>query len=152
MMLHVIWIGKTKESFVREGIRHYFEALSHCIEVEITEIADMKGQTDTEKIRKHEAEKIGQSMRKGIPYFLLDEQGKSFSSQNFSVMLSQALDREGKVGFVIGGAWGFSPQLKKFHQLLSLSSLTFPHEIVRVILLEQLYRAMMILQGKSYHH
>lgn len=152
MYVHIVWIGKTKESFVNEGIQKYTKLLLRFAEVEVTEIPDVKGMNDVSKLQILEAEKIEERLKNGVEYFYLDEGGKSFSSEVFSGMVSSEMNQTGKVGFVIGGAWGFAPGFKTNKHLISFSPMTFTHEMVRMILLEQLYRAFTIMKKISYHH
>ncbi len=152
MYIHILWIGKTKELFAQEGIQKYLKLISRFAEVEVTEIPDVKSMNDVNKLQLIEAEKIEERLKKGVEYFYLDEKGKSFSSEVFSGMVSSEMNQTGKIGFIIGGAWGFAPGVKKTNSLISLSPLTFTHEMVRMILLEQIYRAFTIIKKLPYHH
>ncbi len=141
----IIWIGKTKERFVEEGIRKYRELISPYAELTIKTIKEEKGGSITEHLRR-EAKKILSEVER---YILLDEKGRLMSSQEFADLLSKRRDAV----FVIGGPFGVDKKVKEnAEMLLSLSPMTLPHELVRVILLEQIYRAMTIIRGRGYHH
>lgn len=142
----VIAVSKIKTPWVREASDVFIERLKHFCDFELTEIS-----SGTEK---EEEKKLldALSKRKGL-IVLLDEKGKLHTSQTFATFLEKERDRGTELTFVIGGAYGFSEDIKKkYTQYIALSPLTFPHELCRVIFLEQLYRAHTILQGSGYHH
>jgi 23S rRNA (pseudouridine1915-N3)-methyltransferase len=148
-----IFVGKTTERWLQEGIREYTQRLEHYGSVETVVVP---ASTHREPARQVEEE--GLSVMKALGprdwVVLLDERGDSFTS----VGLAELLGKRSTAGvssfaFVIGGAYGWSPAVREKAKLtLSLSELTFTHQMVRVILLEQVYRAMTILKGESYHH
>ncbi len=155
MKFTIVTIGKTKELFVQEGIHEYLQKLRPFAEVEhivLPEESIKKGMNE-EEIRKKESEKILSAIPKGGILVVLDERGKSMNSEEFSRTLEKLRDTKGgNFYFCIGGALGHSSVLRESANFVfSLSPLTFPHDLVRIFLLEQLYRACMILEGRSYH-
>lgn len=137
--LRLVAVGKVKKTWLREGIAVYRQRLP---EVEILEIKD--------STPAREGEQILALLKPSDRIIALTEEGKLYSSQAFADFLSQAAS--GSLTFAIGSAAGLSPALKHAAAgQLSLSPLTFPHELARLLLLEQLYRAKTILQGGSYH-
>ena len=137
--IKLLAIGKVKKGWIREGLEVYRQRLP---ELEIVELKD----TTPEK---EGAQMIAQP--KGRDRLIaLTEEGKCYSSVQFAEMVSQA--ESGSLVFAIGSAEGLSPPVKRSaERLFSLSPMTFPHELARLLLLEQLYRAKTILQGSSYH-
>jgi 23S rRNA (pseudouridine1915-N3)-methyltransferase len=141
----IIWIGKTKERFVEEGIKKYRELLSPYAKLIIKTIKEEKGGSTAEHL-KREAKKI---LSEAERYILLDEKGRLMSSQEFAEFLSKRRETV----FVVGGPYGVDKKVKEnAEMLMSLSPMTFPHELARLILLEQIYRAMTIIRGRGYHH
>jgi len=146
MKIRLIWTGKTKERFVTEGIRKYLALVKPYTEVAITEIKEEKGK-DIPRMLEKEAERIG---KLNIPYILLDEGGKKFTSRQFAGLIRYWAPR---VNFLIGGPYGVSEKVKKAaRDVISLSPMTLTHEMARLLLLEQIYRAFTIIHNKGYHH
>ena len=146
MKIKLIWPGKTKERFIREGIEKYLVLLRHYVDVSIIELKEEKGKDARNMVVKEE-ERI---LKLQVPYTLLDERGKSISSVGFAEYIAEHTPA---VNFVIGGAYGVSERVKKTAQYtLSLSKMTFTHEMSRLFLLEQLYRAFAIMNKRGYHH
>ncbi len=146
MKIHLVWVGKTKERFILEGTQKYLKLLQPYADVVITEIREEKVK-DISRMLGKERERI-QGLR--IPYVLLDEKGVTYDSETFS----HFIEKQGmSVTFLLGGAYGVSDEVKaKATKLIALSAMTFTHEMSRLILLEQLYRAFTIQQKKGYHH
>jgi len=146
MKIRLIWVGKTKERFIHEGLWKYLKLLKPYAEVIITEIREEKVK-DVGKMLDREGERI-QGLK--VPYILLDETGEHFDSLEFSRVIS----RQGaSAAFLFGGAFGVSEDVKaKAVKKLALSHMTFTHEMARLIFLEQLFRAFTILQKRGYHH
>ena len=146
MKIHLVWVGKTKERFILEGIQKYLKLLQPYADVVITEIREEKVK-DISRMLGKERERI-----RGIrtPYVLLDEKGETYDSETFS----RFIEKQGmSVTFLLGGPYGVSDEVKeKATKKIALSAMTFTHEMSRLILLEQLYRAFTILQKKGYHH
>lgn len=159
-MLHLklICLGKLKENFWREAEAEYLKRLQAFAKVEIVELKeesfDEKMSVETIKIK--EAEKIKNALEKikDATIVVLDEHGKQFSSTAFSQHLFELAGRgSGEFVFVIGGPLGLDESILKIANLkLSFSSFTFTHQMIRVFLFEQIYRAMMIGTNRQYHY
>jgi 23S rRNA (pseudouridine1915-N3)-methyltransferase len=146
MKIKLIWVGKTKEPFIFEGINKYIRLLKPYAEVSITEIKEEKGK-DIQRMLAKEGERIG---RLQIPYVLLDEKGKDLSSVEFAKFLD---NRKPVISIVLGGAYGVSDPVKEMaRDRIALSRMTLTHEMARLVLTEQLYRAFTILHKRGYHH
>jgi 23S rRNA (pseudouridine1915-N3)-methyltransferase len=151
-----ICIGKTGKSFLEEGESEYLKRLKHYIQVERVEIHDIKNakKLTFEQIKEQEGKEILSKVQTGDQLILLDENGDAYSSVQFSNFLQQKFNSGGKaIAFVVGGAYGFSDEVYTAATgKISLSNMTFSHQMVRMIFFEQLYRAMTILRGEPYHH
>lgn len=162
MKITILCVGKIKEKFYRDAIAEYEKRLSRYCKLEIIEVADEKtpegaGETLELQIKEKEAERMLARMEKylrdGAFVCALAIDGKQLDS----VELSEKIDRLGTNGtshiiFLIGGSLGMTDSLlKKAHMKLSFSKMTFPHQLMRVILLEQIYRAYRIMNGEPYH-
>lgn len=157
MKIKLIYIGKTSKKFLLEGEEEYKKRLKHYCSLECIEIQDIKNQKSLsfEEIKKAEGDKFLAQIQKADSVFLLDDKGKPFTSISFSEFFAKhQLHSSGEtLIFLIGGAFGFSEELyKRANGKISLSSLTFSHQMVRMIFLEQVYRAFTILKGEKYHH
>lgn len=156
MKIRVICIGKTGKKFLEDGEQEYLSRLKHYVQLERIEIPDIKNQKNmsTEEIKKQEGEKIKQHLGDQELTYLLDDKGKQFTSMEFSAFLQKQFNQSlQRVNFIIGGAFGFSKEIYELaNGKISLSNLTFSHQMVRMIFLEQLYRSMTILKGEKYHH
>lgn len=152
MNITLICTGKTTEKHVAEGTKLYSERIAHYSRFALMEIEAGRG--DETKIRKAESESILKKVGERDVLILLDEKGKELSSVEFSKTLIHYQNIATKnLVFVIGGAYGFSEDVyKRANMKLALSKMTFPHQLVRVLFLEQLYRAFTILKGEKYHH
>ncbi len=156
MKITLFVTGKTDQAYLRQGIENYVKRLSHYSNFEIIEhslarkIKDLPPAQQKQK----EAETMLQQMTKADFCVLLDERGKTFSSVEFSEFLQQRMNQSVKnLLFLVGGPWGFNEAVKaKAHLNLSLSKMTFSHQMVRLFFLEQLYRAFTILRGEPYHN
>ncbi|MBN1112372.1 MAG: 23S rRNA (pseudouridine(1915)-N(3))-methyltransferase RlmH [Bacteroidales bacterium] len=156
MKIKIIAIGKTDKEYLKEGIDIYFNRLKHYINSEFVVIPDIKNtrKMDENQQKQKEGELILQSVSNSDILCLLDENGKEFSSVGFSEFINQKMVSGIKtLVFVIGGPYGFSKEVKeRANQKLSLSKMTFSHQMVRLLFTEQLYRAFTILKGEPYHH
>jgi 23S rRNA (pseudouridine1915-N3)-methyltransferase len=152
MNITLICTGKTTEKYVSEGMSLYLERLKHYCKFSLWEIEAGKG--DPEQIRKKETEQVFKKVGERDFLILLDEKGKEFNSMGFSELVNHHQNISTKnLIFLIGGAYGFSEEVYKRANLkIALSKMTFPHQLVRIIYLEQLYRAFTILKGEKYHH
>lgn len=134
----------------------YVSRLCHYVPFTLTEIPELKNVSslDSSRIRLREGELILKSVKPSDDVILLDERGKEYRSLEFSEMLEEKLSRGGRdMVFVIGGAYGFSQKVyDRADGKISLSKMTFSHQIVRTIFAEQLYRAFTIMRGEPYHH
>ena len=151
MSLHILAVGKKHESWVSEGIDRYQKRLKPPISPEWILMAHSS--LDGLRARQDESERILSRVAAYDFVILLDERGKMLDSPAFSEVLQSHLDRSQKVVIIIGGAFGVTDELRDRANLVwSLSPLVFPHQLVRLILTEQLYRAQQISLGGAYHH
>lgn len=156
MKVFLVAIGKTDEKYIEEGIIKYMGRIVHYTAFEMKVLPDVKNRRSLsfEQQKKTEGEQIMALLQPGDELILLDEQGQQYNSRAFSVMLEKKINTGvRRLFFVIGGPYGFSAELYERAQgKVSLSSLTFSHQMVRLIFLEQLYRAFTIMKGEPYHH
>lgn len=149
-------IGKAHETYVKEGITEFTKRVSKYFPVEWTIIPVPKnaGMLSEMDLKKREGETILQWLKQDDYLVTLDEHGKQFSSEGLSAFLQERASASTKnLVFLIGGAFGLDVAVLKRAQLKwSLSQLTFPHQLVRLILAEQVYRACTILKNEKYHH
>jgi len=140
-------IGKTKEKWIQTGIDKYLKRLKAYARVDFRELADIP-------VDKRKESKILQAVGPRDQLILLDEKGKDFTSVEASKWLEKtALHCSGKIVFAVGSAYGFTEdEYSRANELISLSKMTFTHEMVRVFFLEQLYRMLAIQNGSPYHH
>lgn len=158
MNIKIIGVGKIKEKYLKEGIKEYLKRLQPVAKIEIIEVADEKEPANSspaeEKIVKEkEEERIKKHLKPGSFLIALAIEGKELSSEGFAQKLKNlALEGKSDITFVIGGSLGLSKGiLDKADFLLSFSKMTFPHQLMRLILLEQIYRAFKIIRGETYH-
>lgn len=158
MKITLITVGKIKESFYREAVLEYRKRLSRYCSLEIKEAEDERtpdGISDTEKeqILKKEGGRIEKLLPENAYVVTLEIEGKSYTSEAFAQEIAGLGVRgQSSIVFVIGGSLGLHNSIKKRADLaLSFSKMTFPHQLMRVILLEQLYRAFRIINGEPYH-
>jgi len=156
MKIRLVVTGKTELAYIREGRDDYASRIRKYIPFEITEIAGLKSTSGRPpgEWKKRESELIMKHISPGDYMVLLDEHGKELGSREFSGFLNQRFAQGLKtLVFLIGGPYGFDEALiRRADFRLSLSRMTFPHQLVRLIFLEQLYRAMTILKNEPYHH
>ncbi len=152
----LLLIGKTTKSFLIEGEKEYLKRLQHYIKIERIEIQDIKNQKHLpiNQIKYSEGQLFLDKLKNDDFLVLLDENGEQMTSKNFSEFLINKVNNTSKnIVFVIGGAYGFSDEIyRRSNFNMSLSKMTFSHQMVRMIFLEQLYRACTILKGEPYHH
>lgn len=150
----IIQLGKTKENWLKEGIQEYLKRLKPYLKIEVIELPDtaLNKVANTAAVKEKEAERILKHIQTEDYLILLDERGQQKSSIDFAEFLSSLYIRR-RVVFVIGGVYGTDMSLQsRADLLLSLSRMTFTHQHVRLILVEQIYRAMMINSNKPYHY
>lgn len=156
MIVSLWYLGKNKQAFIKDGINFYSKKLGHYTKFEIQEYSKIKvGKNDEPaKHKKIEAEFLLDKIPKSAFLILLDEKGKKYDSVKFSKILEKQMASFSKdIIFLIGGAYGFDSQLyARADMKLSLSDMTFSHQIIRVVFLEQLYRAFTIIRGEKYHN
>jgi len=156
MKLYLVFIGKTTESYLQDGIEQYYKKVKNYIALEEIIIAPIKsGNLSKEELKKKEGEKLLEKLDSlGENIYLLDEKGKKFTSREFSGFFQKKMNEGQKsLILVIGGAYGFSEDVyNKAKGKISLSDLTFSHQMVRLFLVEQVYRAFSILNNSPYHH
>lgn len=156
MLLRIICIGKTGKKFLEEGEKEYLGRLVKYIPSEVIVLPDVKNakSLSESQIKDAESKLFFQKIGEAETVFLLDERGKQYSSTEFSAFLQDQFNRGGKaVNFLIGGPYGFDEKVyRRANGLISLSKMTFSHQMVRLFFLEQLYRGMTILKGEPYHH
>lgn len=156
MKIKLICVGKTDKRHLIEGENEYLKRLKHYNAVEKIEIPEIKNAKNLSKdqIKTVEGELIINLIKPGDQVVLLDENGKTFNSVQFSVFIQKKFNSGGKnLLFVVGGAYGFSDEVYALaNDKISLSKMTFSHQMVRMFFLEQIYRAFTILKGEPYHH
>jgi 23S rRNA (pseudouridine1915-N3)-methyltransferase len=149
-------IGKTDNSFVAEGYEEYFKRIKRYLKFEFKVIRDIKnsGSLDENVQKKMEGEKILEGITSSDIIVLLDENGKEFSSREFAGFISKQMNASVKnLVFIVGGPYGFSEEVyKRANYKISLSRMTFSHQLIRLIFAEQLYRAFAIINNEPYHH
>ena len=156
MKIILLTIGKTNEKYLSEGINKYLKRLTHYTHLEMNEITNLKVPKGfpSERLKEKEGELILNSIEESDHLVLLDNKGKGFSSTKFAQKIqSWMLSGKKRIVFVVGGAYGFSKSVYlRGDEQLSLSEMTFSHQMVRLFFVEQLYRAYTILNNNSYHH
>lgn len=153
MRLKLLWVGKTQESWVRAGIEEYAGRIRRYLPLEILEAREEKG-ARAAAMREKECERLAKLLPKGARLVLLDERGEAMSSTEFAGFLSKNRDQGTQdLAFVIGGAYGFTDSFRdQAFKTVSVSRMTLTHQMVRVFLLEQIYRGFTIMNGEPYHH
>jgi len=156
MKLTLLCVGKTDISFVNDANEIYLNRLKHYIQTDLDIIAEHKSwkkMKATDRV-KAEGRAILGKIKPTDSVFLLDEHGKQYTSEDFSNLLQKQMNAGvNRIVFVVGGAYGFSEELHSLHpKKISLSKMTFSHQMIRCFFLEQAYRAMTILKGEPYHN
>jgi 23S rRNA (pseudouridine1915-N3)-methyltransferase len=158
MKISIICVGKVKEKFYRMAIDEYVKRLGRYCKLEIIEVADEKtpdnaSDHEVALIKDKEGERILKNLRRDGTIIALAIEGKMLSSEQLADKISRlGIGGESHIQFIIGGSLGLSDNvLKEADLLLSFSKMTFPHQLMRVILLEQVYRSYRIIQGEPYH-
>lgn len=156
MKITLLTVGKTDKEWVREGLDIYVSRLKHYIPFSVVEIPELKNVSalTRDQIKTREGELILKNIRPTEDVILLDERGKEYSSTELAKIIQDKLSYGNRdIVYVIGGAYGFSDQVyKRADSKLSLSRMTFSHQMVRAIFAEQIYRAFTIMRGEPYHH
>ena len=156
MKIECWFIGKTNESYLSEGIEVFQKRLKRYVPFEVIILPDVRqaGNLSPQQLKKAEAQLVEKRLKPGDMLILLDEKGVHYSSENLAGRVNHWLNLPGqKLIFLVAGAYGADPQLQTLAtEKLSLSKLTFSHQMVRLFFLEQLYRAMTILHNEPYHN
>lgn len=156
MKITLLVIGKTDSTYLNEGINEYVKRLNHYINFEIEVIPDLKKNKNLsiELQKNQEGELILSKNQSGKELHLFDEKGKNFTSREFAIFLEKKMASGLKeMVLVVGGPYGFSQKVyETAKSKISLSKLTFSHQMVRLMCVEQIYRAFTILKGEPYHH
>ena len=156
MEVKLITVGKTDVPWVKEGLDLYVSRLRHYVPFSLAEIPQLKNVSafSQEQIKEKEGELILKQVAPGDTVILLDERGKQYRSVEWADWIQRQLSKWGKgLVFVVGGAYGFSQKVyERADGLVSLSKMTFSHQMVRTVFAEQLYRAFTIIRGEPYHH
>lgn len=156
MKITLLVIGKTEDKYIKEGIEKYLKRLKHYIKFELIEIPELKNtkslSEDQQKVK--EAELLSRHLNNQDHVVLLDEKGAEFTSVQFSAFINKRmLGSVQNLVFIVGGPYGFAPLLQSIAKdKVSLSKMTFSHQMVRLFFVEQIYRAFTILKGEPYHH
>lgn len=154
MKIEIWWIGKTFQDFTHKGYTEFLKRIQKFTSVSVVEIPELKGQTQAKTIKSLEAEKILAKLKPDDILILLDEKGKRLSSTGFARYIQQKDNQSvKKLVFLIGGAFGFDEKIyERANEKISLSDMTFSHQLIRLIFMEQLYRAYTIIHNFPYHN
>ena len=156
MKITLLTVGKTDRDWVKQGLDLYISRLKHYIPFTLTEVPELKNVSSLSEsqIKTKEGELILKQLRPSDDVILLDEKGKQYTSMEFSRLIQDKMTYSGRdIVFVIGGAYGFAPEVyDRASSKISLSKMTFSHQMVRTIFVEQIYRAFTIMKGEPYHH
>ena len=155
MKISLITVGRTDVTWVREGMQVYVSRLGHYCSFALEEIPELKNVSalSRDQIKQKEGELILKKVRNSDCLILLDERGKLQTSMEWASWIQGRLSAGRDLVFVIGGAYGFSDAVySRSDEKISLSKMTFSHQMVRTIFAEQLYRAFTIMKGEPYHH
>jgi 23S rRNA (pseudouridine1915-N3)-methyltransferase len=155
MRICLLTVGKTDAGWVREGLETYSSRLSRYVPFSVNEIPELKNASSLSKaqVKEKEGELILSRVTAKDTVILLDEKGKEYSSSEFAKEVEKLISSGKNIVFVIGGAFGFSDAVyARSDGKVSLSRMTFTHQMVRAIFVEQLYRSFTIIKGEPYHH
>jgi 23S rRNA (pseudouridine1915-N3)-methyltransferase len=156
MKLHVIFTGRTVGKMFQDAIADYAARIPHYLPFTLEELPDLRNARNLteEQQKEREADMLLKSLAPGDVLILLDERGREYTSRQFAEFIEQKTHSVSRrLIFLIGGPYGFSPRIYAAAQgQISLSKMTFSHQMVRLFLMEQLYRACTIMKGEPYHH
>lgn len=149
-MIRIICIGKIKEKYIKDALLEYQKRLSKYTKLELIELADYDGDIPT--VLKKESEQILKCINDKSYIITLEIEGEQLDSVEFSKKIDNILINNSDITFIIGGSYGLSNDVKnRSNYKLSFSKMTFPHQLFRVMLLEQIYRSYRIINNESYH-
>ncbi len=148
-MIKIICVGKIKEGFYREAINEYSKRLSKYTKLQIIEVED---ESNVEKVLKVESERILKHIKDNDYIITLEIEGKELTSTELANTIDKTLISNSNLTFIIGGSYGLDEVIKNRSNFkLSFSKMTFPHQLFRIILLEQIYRSYKIINNENYH-
>jgi 23S rRNA (pseudouridine1915-N3)-methyltransferase len=156
MKIIIVAVGRMREPYMRAGMDEYLTRIRHYVpaeEIEVPAGTGEEGDGDGRRVMIAEAERLQKILARESFVVCLDQRGTELTSEEFSVWLQERMSQSvSRLTFVVGGAWGLSTSVLAKSQLsLSLSRLTFPHELARLVLAEQIYRALTLWKGEKYH-
>ena len=155
MKIHLFMIGSTSDSRLQSLIEDYRQRLKHYVPFEGVVLPDVKNakSLSQEQLKSAEGEALLGRLNPAMDVYLLDEHGREYRSVEFADFLQKRMSSGKDLALVIGGAYGFSKEVyDRANGKLSLSQMTFSHQMIRIMAIEQIYRAMTILRGEPYHH
>lgn len=153
--INVYAVGSIKEKFFKDAINEYLKRISKFAKINIIEVNEIKLQNGEEnKIKEKEGEELLKKIKENEYLIALDLNKKEYDSLSFASHLSSLFDKgKGEIAFIIGGSLGLGDNIKKrVNESITFSKLTFPHQLIRIFLLEQIYRSFKIINKESYHH
>ena len=157
LTINIVCVGKLKENFFKEAVAEYSKRLSRYCKLEIIELPDEKipnnpNKNQIEQVKEKECNNILSHTKKDSYIISLDLTGKQLSSEQLSLTLDNLSLSTSHITFIIGGSLGLTKEiLSKSNSILSFSKMTFPHQLIRIFLLEQIYRSFKISNGETYH-
>lgn len=155
MTTTLLFVGKTTDSHIEALCQNYLKRLTHYLPIKLVIIPELRNTKSLtpEQQKLSEGELILRAVPQGAELILLDEHGKEYRSIEFAQTLQKKMSSGRDIFFVIGGPYGFSQAVyERANSMISLSKMTFSHQMVRLFLIEQIYRGMTILKGEPYHH
>jgi 23S rRNA (pseudouridine1915-N3)-methyltransferase len=154
IQIAIVSIGKTNEAYVKAGLEKYIKLIGKYAKLEWIELNDVKNgnKLSPDKLKIQEAELLEAHLNDKAAWIFLDEIGIQLNSVDFASYLEKKSIQNSKLCFIIGGSYGLADSIKKKGEAIALSKLTFNHQMVRLILTEQIFRAFTILKGTTYHH
>lgn len=155
MNITLLTVGKTDKNWVKDGIDTYISRLKHYTSFSLVEIPELKNASSLtrEQIKVKEGTLILKNLKDSDDVILLDERGKEYTSREWAGIIEKKAMNGRDIVFIIGGAYGFSDAVyQRASGMISMSRMTFSHQMIRAIFTEQLYRAFTIIKGEPYHH
>ena len=155
MSIQLVYIGRDKKNIYADAEREFVKRIKRYTKFDVLALSPPKLSTTSPRqlFQSKEEELLIEKLPSNSHFILLDEKGKEFSSQSFAKFLDVKRSQHSKINFIVGGAYRFSDSFRKKHKnVISLSKLTFPHHMARLVFLEQLYRGFTILNNEPYHN